>query len=107
MILASGFLLASQSIKAESTPTSELVGNQNTVERNDLKDISGGQVGVQFSQDEIESITVALPEGQAKQMFKEKVATGAEKDKASADEDFLSNPHPHSVHVHGQGRWRI
>ncbi|MGD2269680.1 MAG: mechanosensitive ion channel, partial [Desulfobacterales bacterium] len=86
MIIVSGFLLAGQSIKAEATPTSEMVGNKKTAERNGLKDASSGLVGVQFSQDEINSIVESLPEGDVRQMLTQKVATGAEKSKVSSDE---------------------
>jgi hypothetical protein len=55
--------------------------------KEDLKDASGGQMAVPLSQDEVDSIAEALPEGEVRQMFNKKVVTGAQMDNASADEE--------------------
>jgi len=55
-----------------------------------LKDSNGGQVTVQLSRKEVDSIAAALPEGEARQMFKEKVTKGKDKDDASFDESLRS-----------------
>jgi hypothetical protein len=91
-VIFSGFLVAGQSIGAESTPAYGMVGNQKPAERDDLKDTRGSRLGVQFSQDEIDSIAEALPEGEVRQMFNKKVTEGAEKSAASSDEGHPTDP---------------
>ena len=86
-IIVLGFLSAGQPIQAESPPASETTGKQETAPGDDSKDASGGPVAVGLSQNEIDSIAAALPEGEVKQMFKEKAATGAKTDNAPADEE--------------------
>jgi hypothetical protein len=44
-------------------------------------------MAVPLSQDEVDSIAEALPEGEVRQMFNKKVVTGAQMDNASADEE--------------------
>ena len=87
-IVVLGFLFAGQPVEAVSTPVSEKTVNQETAERDDSKDLKSGQVAVPLNKDEIDSIAESLPEGEVRQMFNEKVATGAEKDSSSSDEDF-------------------
>jgi hypothetical protein len=79
-----------QPIEAASPPKSETVGNQGVTQKSESSDANGGQVAVQFSQNEIDSIAATLPEGDVRQMFNEKVATEAEKGNSSSDEDFRS-----------------
>jgi len=87
-----GFLLAGRPVEAQAPPKSDTVGSQETVRKAGLKNPTNGQVAVEFSRDEIDSIAAALPEGEAKQMFTEKVATGAQKDNAPSDEGRPSDP---------------
>jgi small-conductance mechanosensitive channel len=91
-VIFSGLLIVGQSIAAKSTPTSEIVGNQEATARGGSTDSTSGQVAVPIKRDEINSIAEALPEGEAKQMFKERVAKGAEKDPAPAVEDPSKDP---------------
>ncbi len=82
-----GLLCVGLPIEAASQKKSETTANQETSRSEDSIDLSGGQFAVHLSQDEINSIAQSLPEGEVRQMFKEKVATGAEMDKVSADEE--------------------
>jgi small-conductance mechanosensitive channel len=82
-----GFLCVGEPIGAASPPRTETTANQETAERDDSKDTSGGQIAVQLNQDEIDSISDSLPEGEVRQMFNKKVATGAQMTNASADEE--------------------
>jgi small-conductance mechanosensitive channel len=82
-----GFLFAGQTIEAQSPTKVQTAENQTTARKEDLKAVSGGQIAVPFSQDEVDSIAAALPEGEVRQMFNEKVVTGAPMDNASADEE--------------------
>ena len=91
-VILSGFLIAVQLAEAASLQISETSDSQKTVERDDSKDLNLGQVAVQLNKDEINSIAAALPEGEARQMFKEKVAKGAKKEKASSDEGRPKDP---------------
>jgi small-conductance mechanosensitive channel len=86
-LIVLGFLFAGQPIQAESPPKSETVEKQEIVGKEDSKNVSGGQVSVQFSRNEIDSIAAALPEGEVRQMFNKKVVTGAEMTNASAAEE--------------------
>ncbi len=81
-----GLLLVGQSIEAKSPSTSETAGTQEVTGKDLSTESTGGQMAVPLNRDEINSITEALPEGEAKQVFKKRVATGAKMDKASADE---------------------
>jgi small-conductance mechanosensitive channel len=85
-IIILGFLCADQPIEAASPLMSETIGNQKTAPENDSKDLTGGQL----SQDEIDSIAAALPEGEVRQMFNKKFATAADKDNAASDEKPIS-----------------
>jgi small-conductance mechanosensitive channel len=71
-------------------PETKVKVNQETVRKDDSKDSGGDQVAVQLSRDEADTIVEALPEGEPRQMFKEKVAKGGEKDDASLDEALRS-----------------
>jgi small-conductance mechanosensitive channel len=82
------FLGVVQPVEAASPPASETAGNHKTAREGDSSDTSGGQVRVRFSQNEIDSIAATLPEGDARQMFNEKIATEAEKDNAASDEEY-------------------
>jgi small-conductance mechanosensitive channel len=83
-----GFLFAVPSIEAASAPKSETTANHGTALSDESKNVTGGQIAVQLSQEEIDSIAAALPEGEARQMFKEKTATDAQKDKVASDETY-------------------
>ena len=89
-ILVLGLLFAGQPIEAASPLMSKTIGNQKTAQKDDAKDSPGGQVAVQLSQDEIDSIAAALPEGEVRQKFEKKFATGAEKDNHLYDESYRS-----------------
>jgi hypothetical protein len=60
-------------IDAISSTVSETRANSATVRKNESKGSTEGQVSVQFSRDEVGSITEALPEGEARQMFNAKL----------------------------------
>ena len=83
-IVALPILYAGQPIGAESQPIAATVEYQETTRVNDTEHFDDGQL----SQDEINSIAGALPEGEVKQMFKKKFATAADKASASSDEGF-------------------
>jgi small-conductance mechanosensitive channel len=83
-----GFLLMAPAIDAASPSKAETTANPATVRGGDSKNVAGGQIAVPLSQDEIDSIAASLPEGETKQMFKEKTATGPAKDKAESDETY-------------------
>ncbi len=85
-IIILGFLCADQPIEAASPLMSETIGNQKTAPESDSKDLTGGQL----SQDEIDSIAAALPEGEVRQKFNKKFATAADKDNAASDEKPIS-----------------
>ena len=86
--IISGFLLGAPSIEAASPSNVETPANPATARSDDSKPVSGDQIAVPLSKDEIDSIAAALPEGEAKQMFKEKTATRPMKDKAESDETY-------------------
>ena len=83
-----GFLLGAPSIEAASPSKAETTANPATAAGDDSKSVAGGQIAVPLSQDEIDSIAAALPEGEARQMFQKKAATGAQKDKAASGETY-------------------
>jgi len=85
-IVVLGFFFASQPIWAVSPSKPEMVENPDAARSDDSKDVIGGQVAVQLNREEINSIAEALAEGEARQMFKEKVAQGEEKDNDSFDD---------------------
>ena len=89
-IFVLGLLFASQPIEAASPLMSKTIENQKTSQKDDAEDSPGGQVAVQLSQDEIDSIAAALPEGEVRQKFKNKFAAGAEKDNGLYDESYRS-----------------
>jgi len=83
-----GFVLGAPSIEAASPSKAETTANQPTARGDDSKGVAGGQIAVPLSQDEIDSIAAALPEGEARQMFKKKTAPDAQKDKAASGETY-------------------
>jgi small-conductance mechanosensitive channel len=85
-IVVLGFLFAGQPIRAVSPLKSERVENQEAAWSDDSKVVTGGQVTVQLSRADVDTIVAALPESDARRIFKEKLATGAEKDNAASDE---------------------
>ena len=87
---ALGLWHVGQPIDAISAAVSEAKVSLATVQKDDSKDSGGDQVAVQFSREEVDSITKALPEGEARQIFKEKVIKSEEKDDASFDESLRS-----------------
>lgn len=88
--IALGAFFNGQLIEAASPAMSETAANQEAVRRDDTKGASGGRGAIQLSQDEIDSIAAALPEGEARQIFKEKAAKGEDNDDASFDETLRS-----------------
>jgi len=84
------FFWVVQPIEAASAPESETVGNQGVPRKGDSKDTGGGQVAVKFSEAEIHAIAEALPDGEARQMFKQKVAKGEETDVLFSEETMRS-----------------
>ena len=82
------FLCAGHPIGAASPPASDTTAKPVTPEKDDSKG-AGDQLAVQFSEEEIQAIAEALPDGEARQMFKEKVAKSEETDDASVDEAFI------------------
>jgi len=72
-----------------TVPETKVKVNQETVQNDDSKDSGGDQVAVQLSRDEADTIVEALPEGEARQMFKEKVTKGEEKNDATFDDDSI------------------
>jgi len=87
---ALGLWHVGQPIDAISAAVSEAKVSLATVQKDNSKDSGGDQVAVQFSREEVDSITKALPEGEARQIFKEKVIKSEEKDDASFDESLRS-----------------
>jgi small-conductance mechanosensitive channel len=80
-----GVLCVGQPVEAVSPLMVQKAGKQEVAARDDSKDTGGDQVAVQFSRDEADSIAAALPEGEARQMFKAKVALDEEKDDDALD----------------------
>jgi hypothetical protein len=89
-IFLSGFLCVGQPIAVASPPMPDTTSNHGTVREDDSTDAIAGEVAVQLTQDEIDSIVAALPEGDAKQMFDEKVAKGESTDDAPVDNALRS-----------------
>jgi small-conductance mechanosensitive channel len=89
-LTALGLWHMGQPIDAISATVPETKANHATVQKDDSKDSGSDQVAVQFSRNEADIIAAALPEGEARQMFKEKVAKGEEKDDTSFDESLRS-----------------
>jgi small-conductance mechanosensitive channel len=85
-ILVLVIFYAAQSVEAVSPLMVQKAGKQETAAQDDSKEADGDQVAVQFSRDEADSIEKALPEGEARQMFKARVAKGKEKDDDTLDE---------------------
>lgn len=75
-------------IDAISSTVSETRANSATVRKNESKGSTEGQVSVQFSRDEVGSITEALPQGEARQMFNAKLTQGQEKVDTSIDDSL-------------------
>lgn len=96
------FFWVDQPIEAVSPAASETAGNQKTARKGESSDANSGQVAVQFSRNEIDSIVATLPEGDIRQMFNEKVATGAEKVGSSPDGDFRSGEQFSTVFTEGE-----
>jgi len=90
MIAVLIFLLEGQPIGAASPPVFGTTVNQKTSEKDDLKAADGGQVTVQLSRDEVDSIADALPDSEARQMFNEKVAKSEQTDDTSFDKTHRS-----------------
>ena len=88
-IILLGILVSGQTIKAESPSESETVENRESAGTKNSKELADGQITVQFSQNEIDAISATLPDGEARQMFKEKVTKGEEKDDATFDDDSI------------------
>jgi hypothetical protein len=78
MLTILGLWCVGPPIDAISATVSESKANPATIRKNESKDSTEGQVAVQFSRDEVDSITKALPEGEARQMFNAKVTQGQE-----------------------------
>jgi moderate conductance mechanosensitive channel len=72
-----------QPIEAIPSTVSKAKAENATLPEKDLKDYSSGRVTVQLSRGEVDTITLALPEGEVKQMFNEKVAKDKEIEDAS------------------------
>ena len=84
------FLFEGQPIGAASPPVFGKTVNQKTAKKDDLKAASGGQITVKLSRDEVDSITLALPVGEARQMLNEKVSKGERTDDTSFDKTHRS-----------------
>jgi len=82
-----GFLCTGQPIGAAAPSVSETTANPDSSAKADSED-TGGQLAVQLSEEEIHAIAEALPEGEARQMFNEKVAADGQKDDTSLDESL-------------------
>jgi len=89
-LTALGLWHVGQPIEAISATVPETKVNHATVQKDDSKDSGSDQVAVHFSRNETDTIAAALPEGEARQIFKEKVAKGEEKDDTSFDESLRS-----------------
>jgi len=85
-LLVLGVFFINQPAEAVSPLMVQKAGEQKTAARDNSKDSGGDQVAVQFSRDEVDSIAAALPEGETRKIFKEKVTHGEEKDDDSFDE---------------------
>ncbi|UCF94003.1 MAG: mechanosensitive ion channel [Desulfobacterales bacterium] len=83
-----GLLFAGQPIGAESPPKLETVKGPETVQRVDSEYSDRGQIAVEPSQSEIDSIAEALPEDEVRQRFPKSRAAGVEKDNDSSDVVF-------------------
>ena len=82
------FLCAGQPIGAASPPASDTTAKPVTPEKDDSKG-AGDQLAVQFSEEEIQAIAEALPDGEARQMFNQKVAKGEGLNDAAFDEESV------------------
>ncbi len=80
-----GFLFADPFIRAAFPSELETVENQVNAQSKNSKDFAEGQITVQFSQNEADTISAILPEGEVRQMFKNKLSIGGRKDDSSSD----------------------
>jgi hypothetical protein len=84
-IIFLGFLFADPFIRAASPSEFETVGNEVNARSKNSIDFAEGQITVQFSQNEADTISAILPEGEVRQMFKNKLSIGGRKDDSSTD----------------------
>ena len=82
-------IIAWQPVGAASSPASDTSANPETPAGDNSKDAGGDQLAVQFSPEEINAIAEALPEGEARQMFNQKVAKGEGLNDAALDEESV------------------
>jgi hypothetical protein len=84
-IIFLGFLFADPFIRAASPSELETVENEVNARSKNSIDFAEGQITVQFSQNEADTISAILPEGEVRQMFKNKLSIGGRKDDSSTD----------------------
>ena len=82
------FLYTGQTVEAISPLMVQKAGKQETAAGDDSKDSGGNKVAVQLNRDEARTIEKALPEGEARRMFKKKIYGDEAKDDASIDESM-------------------
>ncbi len=83
-------LYVGQPIEAIPSTESEIKAADATGQKIALKDSNEDQVTVKLSRDEVDSIALALPEGETKQMFNKKFTKGKEMKDDSFDESLRS-----------------
>ena len=87
-IIFLGFLFAGQSVKAVSPSEPETVVNQVNAGSKSSKDSAEGQITVQFSRNEVDSISAILPEGEVGQMLKNKLSAAGSKAVSASKEVY-------------------
>jgi small-conductance mechanosensitive channel len=97
-----GLLCTGQPFGAASHAASDTPATQDTPAMANSKDTGDSQVAVQFSEDEIHAIAEALPDGEARQMFKSKVAKGGDRADDSFDESLRSGEEFSLLFIEGE-----
>ncbi len=82
-------IIAWQPVGAASPPASDTSANHETPAGDNSKDAGGDQLAVQFSEEEIQAIAKALPDGEARQIFNQKVAKSEGLNDAAFDEESV------------------
>jgi small-conductance mechanosensitive channel len=82
-------IIAWQPVGAASSPASDTSANPETPAGDNSKDAGSDQLAVQFSPEEINAIAEALPDGEARQLFNQKVAKGEGLSDAAVDEESV------------------
>ncbi len=90
LTISLSLLIAGLPIGDTSPLASDKTDNQTAPEKIDSKETGGEQLAVQFSEEEIHAISEALPEGETRQMFNEKISIGEKTTGLFTDESVRS-----------------